>query len=246
LVPNHPCAPIPHVVDRYEGVTIAEFKAAEVTATGCTPILYNSQGGISVILREPRRGCGQVRLLWSGSRSRRQGHGPYSTVTLPSKESMPHVDGMVWGCVTRPWLQVIADGAFTKLYCQWDAAGSDRFVRNCACYLAADLSRLDPELPPAPAPEVPVGGASRAGGAAPAAPVRPPLPCTPFHVASSRMPLCHVVSMMAAVVVGSADEPGLPHVSSCTPLCVHPYVASRVCAWAPGWVRLHGGAAGRV
>ena len=93
-------------------------------------------------------------------------------------------DGMVWGCVTRPWLQVIADGAFTKLYCQWDAAGSDRFVRNCACYLAADLSRLDPELPPAPAPEVPVGGASGAGGAAPAAPVRPQLPCTPFHVAS--------------------------------------------------------------
>eukprot|EP01029_Cantina_marsupialis_P031435 TRINITY_DN90587_c0_g1_i2.p1 TRINITY_DN90587_c0_g1~~TRINITY_DN90587_c0_g1_i2.p1 ORF type:complete len:977 (-),score=299.99 TRINITY_DN90587_c0_g1_i2:129-3059(-) len=35
--------------------------------------------------------------------------------------------------------QVIADGAFTKLYCKFDHCGSDRFVRNCACYLAADL-----------------------------------------------------------------------------------------------------------
>jgi hypothetical protein len=44
----------------YEGETIAEFKAAEVSAARCIPIMYNSQGGISVILKEPHRGAGQV------------------------------------------------------------------------------------------------------------------------------------------------------------------------------------------
>jgi hypothetical protein len=33
---------------------------------------------------------------------------------------------------------LIADGAFTKLFCSWDTAGSARFVVNCACYLAAN------------------------------------------------------------------------------------------------------------
>ena len=65
--------------------------------------------------------------------------------------------------------QVIVDGAFTKLYCQWDAAGSDRFVRNCACYLAADMSALDPEaVAPAPEPaSVPAGAGSAAPAPAP-------------------------------------------------------------------------------
>ncbi len=44
----------------YEGETIAEFKAADVSAARCIPIMYNSQGGISVILKEPHRGSGQV------------------------------------------------------------------------------------------------------------------------------------------------------------------------------------------
>jgi hypothetical protein len=83
----------------YEGATIAEFDPKTVALSGCTPIMLNSRGGISVILREPKKGCGQV----------------------------------------------IVDGAFTKLYIQWDAAGSDRFVRNCACYLAADMSSADPD-----------------------------------------------------------------------------------------------------
>jgi hypothetical protein len=65
--------------------------------------------------------------------------------------------------------QVIVDGAFTKLYCQWDAAGSDRFVRNCACYLAADMSALDPEaVVPAPEPaSVPAGAGSATPAPAP-------------------------------------------------------------------------------
>jgi hypothetical protein len=65
---------------------------------------------------------------------------------------------------------VIVDGAFTKLYLQWDAAGSDRFVRNCACYLAADLTTLDPEAAPAPAP-VDLTQPAGAGSGATAAPV---------------------------------------------------------------------------
>jgi hypothetical protein len=48
----------------YEGATIAEFKAADVSAKGCIPIMYNSQGGISVILKEPLRGAGQARECW--------------------------------------------------------------------------------------------------------------------------------------------------------------------------------------
>jgi hypothetical protein len=44
----------------YEGETIAEFKPADVAASRCQPVLYNSRGGISVILREPYQGAGQV------------------------------------------------------------------------------------------------------------------------------------------------------------------------------------------
>ncbi len=33
---------------------------------------------------------------------------------------------------------IIIDGAFTRLYCQWDEAGSARYVKNAACWLAAD------------------------------------------------------------------------------------------------------------
>ncbi len=32
---------------------------------------------------------------------------------------------------------VLVDGAFTRLYCQWDEAGSARYVCNAACFLAA-------------------------------------------------------------------------------------------------------------
>jgi hypothetical protein len=32
---------------------------------------------------------------------------------------------------------VMVDGAFTRLYCQWDEAGSARYVCNAACFLAA-------------------------------------------------------------------------------------------------------------
>ncbi len=44
----------------YEGETIAEFRPADVAASSCIPLLYNSRGGISVILREPLRGAAQV------------------------------------------------------------------------------------------------------------------------------------------------------------------------------------------
>eukprot|EP01124_Arcella_intermedia_P023670 TRINITY_DN3806_c0_g1_i1.p1 TRINITY_DN3806_c0_g1~~TRINITY_DN3806_c0_g1_i1.p1 ORF type:complete len:955 (+),score=131.27 TRINITY_DN3806_c0_g1_i1:107-2971(+) len=45
---------------------------------------------------------------------------------------------------------IIIDGAFTKLYCQWEgvAAGSARFVRNCACFLSAvteEVPQVRPE-----------------------------------------------------------------------------------------------------
>ena len=42
--------------------------------------------------------------------------------------------------VARPSLDgcgpVIVDGAYTKLYCDWNKSGSARFVRNCACWLS--------------------------------------------------------------------------------------------------------------
>jgi hypothetical protein len=53
---------------RYEGHTIAEFEAKAVAESGCTVIMHNSQGGVSVILREPKKGCGQVsRVLYPAS-----------------------------------------------------------------------------------------------------------------------------------------------------------------------------------
>lgn len=45
---------------RYEGHTIAEFQKKEVLEKGCVPVMHNSHGGVSVILREPFKGCGQV------------------------------------------------------------------------------------------------------------------------------------------------------------------------------------------
>lgn len=37
---------------------------------------------------------------------------------------------------------LIADGAFTKLFCGWDTAGSARFVMNCAAMLAVDVGAI--------------------------------------------------------------------------------------------------------
>jgi hypothetical protein len=65
--------------------------------------------------------------------------------------------------------QVVVDGAFTKLFCKWDAAGSDRFVRNCAAYLGADMSDRDDDPPSvaalALAASEDAGGPAGAGGA---------------------------------------------------------------------------------
>jgi hypothetical protein len=48
---------------------------------------------------------------------------------------------------------VLVDGAFTRLFCQWDEAGSARYVCNAACFLAAmALPEEEPEET-APAPE---------------------------------------------------------------------------------------------
>jgi hypothetical protein len=78
----------------YEGETIAEFDEKDVLKAKCKPIMYNSRGGISVIMRDAMDSCGQV----------------------------------------------ICDGAFTKLYCKYDAAGSKWLVVNSACFLAVDFS----------------------------------------------------------------------------------------------------------
>jgi hypothetical protein len=91
----------------YEGITIAHFNPKDVDRCKCVPIMYNSEGKISVIVREAMQGCGQV----------------------------------------------IVDGAFTKLYCHFDTAGSARLVKNCACYLAADFSKY---VPPPNADEKPI------------------------------------------------------------------------------------------
>jgi hypothetical protein len=53
-------APLDRTI-RYEGETIAEFALADVKKAGCTAVMYNSRGGISVILREAIAGSGQVR-----------------------------------------------------------------------------------------------------------------------------------------------------------------------------------------
>jgi hypothetical protein len=91
----------------FEGITIAEMSPARVKETGCTVVMYNSRGGISVIMREAQDGCGQV----------------------------------------------IIDGAFTKLWCKYDAAGSKFLVINSACYLGADFSEPVEEDEKEPQPE---------------------------------------------------------------------------------------------
>ncbi len=78
----------------YEGQTIAEFEKDDVLRTECKVVFNNTGGGISVIMRQAKNGCGQV----------------------------------------------IIDGAFTKLYCKYDATGSKWLVVNSACFLAADFS----------------------------------------------------------------------------------------------------------
>jgi hypothetical protein len=166
----------------FEGITIAEFDKATVAAKGCTPVMFNSRGGVSVILREPRGGCGQVRVRVRVRVCPLRGHdlwAPRVQLCLPMTGARaPCPPRCALRCTLRCTLhalikqrgmescgvQVIVDGAFTKLFCKWDAAGSDRFVRNCTCYLAADLSALDPELPSAP-PAGAAGAASAAGGA---------------------------------------------------------------------------------
>ena len=89
------CLPMTGITSRlFEGITIAMFKLDDIIKSNCTPILYNSEGGISVIMRDAM-----------------DGYGP-----------------------------VVVDGAFTKLYCKYDAAGSKYLVINSACFLAADYS----------------------------------------------------------------------------------------------------------
>lgn len=92
----------------YEGITIAEMSPADVTKTGCIPIMFNSRGKISVVMREAMDGCGQV----------------------------------------------IIDGAFTKLFCKYDAAGSKYLVINSACYLAANFTEPKPDTEPEPEPVI--------------------------------------------------------------------------------------------
>jgi hypothetical protein len=41
---------------------------------------------------------------------------------------------------------LMADGAFTRLYCNWDDAGSARYVSNAACYLAGHSARRPGEF----------------------------------------------------------------------------------------------------
>src|SRR5262249_31537684 len=49
----------------------------------------------------------------------------------------------------------LIDGAFTRLYCQWDEAGAARYVCNAACFLAAMALPEDaPEPEPADPAEV--------------------------------------------------------------------------------------------
>ena len=43
---------------------------------------------------------------------------------------------VVTACYESDGKRVLVDGGFTRLYCDWNAAGTDRFVVNCACWLA--------------------------------------------------------------------------------------------------------------
>ncbi len=156
------------------------------------PVMHNSHGGVSVILREPFKGCGQVtakqgfgklflpehgsrvdvcashHLQHSASSKQGVGHGPITHKRSSVVSVWFRFILVCRMCLIDGVLQVIVDGAFTKLYIQWDAAGSDRFVRNCACYLAADMSALDPEAAPAPeVASVPAGAGSAAPAPAP-------------------------------------------------------------------------------
>src|SRR5262249_30826788 len=44
---------------------------------------------------------------------------------------------------------VMVDGAFTRLFCQWDEAGSARYVCNAGCFLAAMTLADEEEAEPA-------------------------------------------------------------------------------------------------
>eukprot|EP00479_Gromia_sphaerica_P007180 TRINITY_DN22_c0_g1_i2.p1 TRINITY_DN22_c0_g1~~TRINITY_DN22_c0_g1_i2.p1 ORF type:complete len:253 (+),score=52.11 TRINITY_DN22_c0_g1_i2:220-978(+) len=68
----------------------------------------------------------------------------YEGITIATIDTGKHLEPLLWGSADNVVIafhdkdkkRAIVDGGFTRLYYKWDAAGSARFVKNCAGWLA--------------------------------------------------------------------------------------------------------------
>ncbi len=100
----------------------------------------NLSGGNSVQLKEKnnKSGIQQNHLITTGMNYLFEG------ITIATIDKNEHMTPLVWGSagnlVTAVYEQdgkrAIFDGGFTRLYCNWDTAGTGRYVKNAAAWLA--------------------------------------------------------------------------------------------------------------
>ena len=100
----------------------------------------NLSGGKSVQLKDKKNKSGilQNHLITTGMNYLFEG------ITIATIDNNEHMTPLVWGSagnlVTAVYEQdgrrAIFDGGFTRLYCNWDTAGTGRYVKNAAAWLA--------------------------------------------------------------------------------------------------------------
>ena len=95
----------------FEGVTVSHLDPRAAALAGFEAIMHDHDGNLVVAARPAGTGTGA-------------GTGAGADAGAGSEDE----EG-----------PVIVDGAFTKLFVDWNAGGSARFVRNCACWLSTNI-----------------------------------------------------------------------------------------------------------
>lgn len=100
----------------------------------------NLSGGRSVMLKdeENQSGIRQNHLITTGMNYLFEG------ITIATISENEHMTPLVWGSAgnlvtavyEKDGKRAIFDGGFTRLYCNWDTAGTGRYVKNAAAWLA--------------------------------------------------------------------------------------------------------------
>ena len=100
----------------------------------------NLSGGRSVMLKDEQNQSGirQNHLITTGMNYLFEG------ITIATISENEHMTPLVWGSAgnlvtavyEKDGKRAIFDGGFTRLYCNWDTAGTGRYVKNAAAWLA--------------------------------------------------------------------------------------------------------------